>query len=81
MMCDVHSFLFRLTSNCWTNAVIAHELYTMLQISHRRGRYDPPTQKKVALQTAYVYLYAAELHLWLRGLFHFYPLGQVRIRA
>lgn len=46
------------TSNCWMNAVVSHQLYTMLRISHRRGRYNPPTRKRVALHAACVYLNA-----------------------
>ena len=63
VMCTYQSWYlsWAFTSNCWANAVIAHQLYTMLRISHGRGRYTPPTRKKVAYQTMAVYLYAAVL--------------------
>lgn len=61
VMCGWQTFylVWGFTSNCWMNAVIAHQLYTMLRISHFRGRYHPPKRTRVALQALCVYLYAA----------------------
>ena len=61
VMCGWQTFylVWGFTANCWMNAVIAHQLYKMLRVSHFRGRYHPPTRKRVALQALCVYLYAA----------------------
>jgi len=40
------------------NAVIAYQIHKMLRISHIRGRYDPPTRKRVGIESLVVYLYA-----------------------
>ena len=61
VMCGWQTFylVWGFTANCWMNAVIAHQLYKMLRVSHFRGRYHPPTRKRVALQALCVYLYEA----------------------
>ena len=40
------------------NAVIAYQIHKMLRISHIRGRYDPPTRKRVGIESLVVYFYA-----------------------
>jgi len=40
------------------NAVIAYQIHKMLRISHIRGRYDPPTRKRVGIESLVVYSYA-----------------------
>ena len=51
--------VFGFAASCWMNAVISHQLYTMLRVSHFGGRYVPPTIRKVAAQTMCVYAYGA----------------------
>lgn len=62
-MCGWQSWylVFGFTANCWMNGVIVHQIYRMLQCSHRRMHYTPPTQAYVIRQAACVYLYAAAL--------------------
>lgn len=62
-MCGFQSWylVWSITSNCWMNAIIAHEIHKMLRIGHFRGRYDPPTRKRVATEAIFVYTYAAFL--------------------
>lgn len=43
------------------NAVISHQLFTMLKVSHSSGRYQAPTISHVGKQTLIVYTYAALL--------------------
>mmetsp|Transcript_6836 Transcript_6836/g.14835 ORF Transcript_6836/g.14835 Transcript_6836/m.14835 type:complete len:339 (+) Transcript_6836:88-1104(+) len=62
-MCGFQSWylVWSITSNCWMNATIAHEIHKMLRISHFRGRYNPPARKRVAKEAMRVYTYAAFL--------------------
>ena len=53
--------VWAIASNCWMNAVIAHQVHKMLKISHGRGRYTPPTRMRVAKEAMCVYVYAAFL--------------------
>jgi len=53
--------VFGFAGNCWMNAVISHELFTMLKVSHYSGRYQAPTIRQVGKQTLIVYTYAALL--------------------
>ena len=39
--------------------MITYQLYTMLRLSHFRGRYNPPTTKRVGKESMAVYLYSA----------------------
>lgn len=48
-------------SNCWLNAVVAHEVHKMLRSSHIRKRYFPPTRQRVACNAAVVYVYCTVL--------------------
>lgn len=38
--------------------MIAYQIHTMLRVSHVRGRYDPPTRKRVGVESMIVYGYA-----------------------
>ena len=63
MNCETRIFqtfylVWGFTSNCWMNAVIAYQIHKMLRISHIRGRYDPPTRKRVGIESLVVYSYA-----------------------
>ena len=47
--------------------MIAYRVHTMLRVSHGRGRYDPPTRKRVVVESMIVYGYAfvlAALATW-----------------
>lgn len=53
--------IFGFAANCWMNAVISHQLFTMLKVSHTSGGYQAPTIRHVGKQTLIVYTYAALL--------------------
>ena len=53
--------IFGFAANCWMNAVISHQLFKMLRVSHSSGRYVAPTIMHVGKQTLAVYTYAAIL--------------------
>mmetsp|Transcript_3957 Transcript_3957/g.5771 ORF Transcript_3957/g.5771 Transcript_3957/m.5771 type:complete len:699 (+) Transcript_3957:190-2286(+) len=53
--------IFGFAANCWMNAVISNQLFTMLKVAHSHGRYAPPTIRHVGKQTLIVYTYAALL--------------------
>jgi len=56
---------FYFFSNIYMNAVVAEEIYTLVQNSWRRRRTPPPTMRKVLVQGAAVYLYAGLVSAWL----------------
>lgn len=64
-MCGFQSFYLTLgfTSNCWINAVISHEIYTLLCYSNRRRRYFPPTRSQAIKHLLAVYSYSTVLGL------------------
>jgi len=61
--CKVESFctVFGLSGNCWINALIACELYRMLQESYIRKHYYPPSVRVVSIRCIAAYLFCATL--------------------
>jgi hypothetical protein len=68
-MCQFQQWytVFGVGSNAWLNAIITHQLYTMLRYSHGRRRYTPPTRRTIILQASGVYTFVGFLGTW--GLF------------
>jgi hypothetical protein len=73
-MCQFQQWytVFGIGSNAWLNAVITYQLHTMLQYSHDRRRYIPPTGRSVLVQASAIYAYVGFLGTW--GLF-LQPIG------
>jgi len=63
------------TANLYVNAVIAHEVYGLLDRSHRLIRQTPPTLKHASIQASAVYLYAV-----LVFLLHYYLDGRNKVK-
>jgi hypothetical protein len=65
-MCNFQQFycVFGIGSNAWLNAVVAHQLYTMLRFSAQRRRYRPPTRTQVSCHAVLVYMFSAFLGTW-----------------
>ena len=58
-LCFQITAIFGFAANCWMNAVISHQLFKMLRMSHTTGGYVAPTIRYVGKQTLAVYTYAA----------------------
>jgi len=52
------------TANFWLNAVIFHEVYTILKCSKRRMRVNPPSTTKVSIQAILCYIFAVSCGVW-----------------
>jgi hypothetical protein len=65
-MCNFQQWycVFGIGANAWLNAVITHQLHTMLRFSHQRRRYKSPTRIHVTKQALAVYFYCAFLGTW-----------------
>eukprot|EP00980_Cylindrotheca_fusiformis_P012131 scaffold2929_cov107-Cylindrotheca_fusiformis.AAC.10 len=59
-MCGYQAFYltFAFTANAWMNAVIVHQIHTLLKYSQQRRKYFPPTRKRVFFHTLTVYTYS-----------------------
>ena len=64
--CRFQSFylVWGMASNSWLNGVVAFEVHRLLRQSNRRQRYFPPSTRKVAIQSAAVYLWAVFIASW-----------------
>ena len=65
-MCEFQSWycIFGFTASPWLNACIAHELHTFLVSTKELRAYSPPSRRKVVLQAACVYAWAAFVASW-----------------
>jgi len=55
--------LFYYFSNFWLNAVIAHEIFVMVSGSKRRIQPEPPSVRKVCLQSTFIYTLCAAISI------------------
>jgi hypothetical protein len=64
--CRAQSFylVWGIGANSWLNGVVAFEVHRLLLQSNLRQRYFPPSTKKVAMQSAAVYLWAMFVASW-----------------
>jgi hypothetical protein len=57
-------FIFGIGANSWLNALIARQLYTMLDSAQHFRRYKPPTRKMVIFDAFKVYAFAVFVAAW-----------------